>query len=199
MVHRREQILAVATRLFAENGFSNTTVREIGAECGLLSGSLYHHFQSKEQMLNEILTSFIGEMLEKYHAVIEADLPPEDQLVRFVETAFENVVAQREIAIVAQNESRRLLASGGNEHIKDGYAAVERLWISVIERGIETGVFRADLDPKLAYLFARDAIWVTARWWKPDGEYSLEYMSRMYTALIFGAISNAPAHVATDN
>ena len=44
---RREELLAIAASLFAERGFKNTTVRDIADAAGILSGSLYHHFDSK--------------------------------------------------------------------------------------------------------------------------------------------------------
>ena len=54
-VTRREEILAIAAELFAEQGVSNTTVRDIAKKAGILSGSLYHHFTSKDEMLDEII------------------------------------------------------------------------------------------------------------------------------------------------
>ncbi|CAN7767412.1 TetR/AcrR family transcriptional regulator [Variovorax sp. LjRoot175] len=51
----RQRVLLAAARLFRERGYHATTVRDIAAGCGILSGSLFHHFASKEQMLAEIL------------------------------------------------------------------------------------------------------------------------------------------------
>src|SRR5262249_57938903 len=45
---RREEILAIAAKIFADKGYASTTVREIADAAGILSGSLYHHFDSKE-------------------------------------------------------------------------------------------------------------------------------------------------------
>ncbi len=49
---RRDEILAIAAQLFAERGFAATTVREIADAAGILSGSLYHHFDSKASMVH---------------------------------------------------------------------------------------------------------------------------------------------------
>ena len=48
MATRREELLQIAGALFAQRGFKNTTVRDIADAAGILSGSLYHHFDSKE-------------------------------------------------------------------------------------------------------------------------------------------------------
>lgn len=52
---RREEILAIAAELFAERGFSGVTVDDIGAAAGVSGPALYHHFDSKEAVLGEML------------------------------------------------------------------------------------------------------------------------------------------------
>jgi TetR/AcrR family transcriptional regulator len=52
---RRQEILAVATRLFAENGYANTTMTGIAKACGLRQPSLYYWFRRKEHILGEVL------------------------------------------------------------------------------------------------------------------------------------------------
>src|SRR5438105_15555119 len=63
---RRQQIIAAASGLFARNGFEGTSIRDIAAASGVLSGSLYYHFPSKEDLLftvhQEILTAMRQEV-----------------------------------------------------------------------------------------------------------------------------------------
>src|ERR1700759_3988738 len=59
---RRANILEVATRRFAEHGVVNTTVRQMGNEAKILWGSLYHHFATKEEMMNEIVRAPVQQM-----------------------------------------------------------------------------------------------------------------------------------------
>ena len=56
---RRAEIVAIAGDLFAEHGYAHTTVREIADAAGILSGSLYHHFDSKESMIEALLRDFL--------------------------------------------------------------------------------------------------------------------------------------------
>jgi AcrR family transcriptional regulator len=55
MSDRRATILEAATQRFAEFGFAATTVRQISQDVNILSGSLYHHFTTKDEMLHEIV------------------------------------------------------------------------------------------------------------------------------------------------
>ena len=59
---RRGELLAIAAQLFAERGLRETTVRDIADAAGILSGSLYHHFDSKESMVDEILRGFLDDL-----------------------------------------------------------------------------------------------------------------------------------------
>jgi len=56
-------VVQLAGELFAEKGYRATTVREIADAAGILSGSLYHHFDSKESIGDEILSGFINDVL----------------------------------------------------------------------------------------------------------------------------------------
>lgn len=57
---RRGELLELAAAMFAERGLRATTVRDIADGAGILSGSLYHHFASKEEMVDELLRGFLG-------------------------------------------------------------------------------------------------------------------------------------------
>lgn len=58
----REQIQAVALRLFVERGYDGASLREI-AEClGVTKAALYYHFQSKEQILTSLIEDFLGQL-----------------------------------------------------------------------------------------------------------------------------------------
>src|SRR3990170_8466855 len=85
---RRSEVLATAAELFATKGFRNTTVRDIADAAGILSGSLYHHFDSKESMIDEILSTFQEELFGKYDAILASDQDPLTKLEQAVLGSF---------------------------------------------------------------------------------------------------------------
>src|SRR3954469_6142411 len=85
---RRDELLAIAAGLFAEKGFKNTTVRDIADAAGILSGSLYHHFDSKESMVDEILRTFQDELFAAYDEVLASDDDARVRIERAVHLSF---------------------------------------------------------------------------------------------------------------
>src|SRR5438128_5612717 len=88
---RRRELLAIAARLFAERGFKNTTVRDIADAAGILSGSLYHHFGSKEEMVDELLDSFQTRLWQEYDEIEASDRTPKEKLEAVVRASFDAI------------------------------------------------------------------------------------------------------------
>src|ERR1700753_1368051 len=91
--NRREVILDKAAQLFATKGVAATTVREIADSVGLLSGSLYHHFESKDAIVDELLRSYLEDLRDKYRQVSSEDLDPRSRIERLVQASMEVVEA----------------------------------------------------------------------------------------------------------
>jgi AcrR family transcriptional regulator len=186
---RREEILAIAAELFADKGFATTTVREIADTAGILSGSLYHHFDSKESMVDEILRTFLDEILASYRAAVAGDDDPAKVLRQLVRAAFSALGTHRAAVAVMINEYNLLVQYPGFAYLRDGADETERLWAAVVERGIATGAFRSDIDPRMIYRFMRDAIWVSVRWYRPDGALSPEQIADFYLDVLLDGIA----------
>src|SRR3954466_11033132 len=89
--NRRSELLGIAAGLFAERGFRNTTVRDIADAAGILSGSLYHHFDSKEAMVDELLDTFQQQLFTTYDDIVASDRTPREKLEAVVRTSFEAI------------------------------------------------------------------------------------------------------------
>ncbi|MEU4211649.1 TetR/AcrR family transcriptional regulator [Streptomyces sp. NPDC026206] len=186
---RRGELLATAAEVFAEQGYSATTVRRIADEAGMLAGSLYYHFDSKESMLDEILSTFLGELWAGYDAVLAARRGPRETIEALVTESFREIDRHRAAVAIYQKESRHLV-----DHPRFGYLAesqerFEELWLGTLERGVAEHVFRADLDVRLAYRFLRDTVWVAASWYRPRGAHSPEEIARQYLSMVLDGIA----------
>jgi AcrR family transcriptional regulator len=73
---RRQQILQEAGRLFALNGYDGTSMRDIAAACGILPGSLYHHFPSKEQIFLAVHAAGVAFLIGRMAAALKGITDP---------------------------------------------------------------------------------------------------------------------------
>lgn len=185
---RREQLLAIAAHLIASRGYSATTVRDIADEAGILSGSLYHHFSSKEAILEEILRSFQGGLRQRSEEIAAAGGGPRHVFDELVRTAFVTIEQQPDAVGIYQNEASFLANLPGFEFVAEEGARIESIWQEVIQEGQREGVFRADLDSAMTYRFIRDAVWSTVRWFRPGGRHSAESAGRHFLELIHSGL-----------
>jgi AcrR family transcriptional regulator len=185
---RREEILALAAKIFADKGYASTTVREIADAAGILSGSLYHHFDSKESMLDEIMHGFLDHIVAQYRATVAEGGDPLQVLRALVQEAFSSLGANPAALAVMINEFNFLVQFPRFAYLREGAEETERLWTSVIEDGMRAGVFRSDIDARMIYRFMRDTIWISVRWYRPDGKYRPDEIADFYLELILDGL-----------
>ncbi len=136
---RRDAVLVLAAELFAEKGFRATTVRDIADAAGVLSGSLYHHFDSKESMVDKLLSEFLHDLLERYRAVLADGDPPRATLQRFIEVAFDALPRHRAAIVVFQQDGAHLAEFERFAYVNRVAAEIEKMWMDVIQAGVADG------------------------------------------------------------
>ncbi|MFE1774358.1 TetR/AcrR family transcriptional regulator [Streptomyces sp. NPDC059008] len=187
---RRRELLAAAAEVFAVQGYDATTVRQIADAVGMLAGSLYYHFDSKESMLDEILSTFLEELWDGYDAVLAASLGPRETIEALVTESFREIDRHRAAVAIYQKEARHLAAHQPRfDYLADSQRKFERAWLGTLERGVAAEVFRADLDIRLTYRFVRDTVWVAASWYRPGARHRPEEIARQYLSMVLDGIA----------
>jgi AcrR family transcriptional regulator len=186
---RREELLATAAEVFAAQGYNATTVRKIADAAGMLAGSLYYHFDSKESMLDEILSTFLDDLWARYDAVLAAALGPRETIEALVTESFREIDRHRAAVAIYQKESKHLRTQPRFGYLADSQQKFEKAWLGTLERGVAERVFRADLDVRLTYRFVRDTVWVAASWYRPGGQHSPEEIARQYLSMVLEGIA----------
>ncbi|GAA4487873.1 TetR/AcrR family transcriptional regulator [Microbacterium panaciterrae] len=184
---RRDEILAIAARLIAKHGYSATTVRDIADEAGILSGSLYHHFSSKEAMLQEILHGFMNRLLTSYEQIASEAPDPRTGVDALVECSFKTIAREPSAVGLYQNEAAFLATQPGFEFLATESRRIEKIWIGQLGAGQEQGIFRPG-DPFVAYRFIRDAVWSTVRWYRPGGRHTAASLTDEFLQLLHGGL-----------
>ena len=187
---RRDELLRIAARLFAERGFRNTTVRDIADAAGILSGSLYHHFDSKESMVDEILQTFQSELFAAYDEVLASDLPARQKIEAAVRLSFEAIDEHHHEVAIFQNEADWLSGLGERfAYLAERNAQSRQVWLTLLNDGVATGALKSDIDVELAYRFIRDTVWVAVRWYRPGGGLSAESVADQYLSILLDGIA----------
>ncbi|MFD9887743.1 TetR/AcrR family transcriptional regulator [Amycolatopsis sp. NPDC059027] len=186
---RRAELLALAARLFADRGYVSTTVRDIADAAGILSGSLYHHFDSKESMADEILTGFLDELFGSYAEIVAEGRGARETLEAVVVSSFDAIHRRPAEVAIYQNEAKHLMGLPRFSYLADRNAEFRKLWNGILTDGVAEGVFREDLDVELVYRFIRDTVWVAVRWYNPDGALSARDVAERYLGILLDGIA----------
>jgi TetR/AcrR family transcriptional regulator, cholesterol catabolism regulator len=166
---RRAEIMADAAEVFGRLGYAHATMRDVADATGILAGSLYHHFASKEELLFEIMHSFNEDILRDMHAVIEAEDDALVRIVNMIDLALRYITERRDEARIMTNDAHYIAASAALAPIAEGFRQAEALWIQLLRKGVASGVLRPDLDPRIAYGTLMGAIFSSLRWYRPGG------------------------------
>ena len=144
---KRQRILDAAVRVFARSGYHTSRVGDIAEEAGIAHGLLYHYFSSKDEVLRTVFRESWSRLIDALHAVEQADDPPPEQLRKIAAVLLRSWRNDPDLVRVLVREVARSphLAEQVGE-VREAFLVIQR----VIERGQETGVFRQDLDARLA-------------------------------------------------
>jgi AcrR family transcriptional regulator len=186
---RRARMVSLAGELFAQKGYRATTVREIADAAGILSGSLYHHFDSKESIGDEILSGFMNEVLADYRKAVATGGDPRAVLEQIVRSTSTTLARHGAALAMLQNDWSYFAVQPRFGYLRKALREIERIWVTQLERGIKAGLFRADLDPKLTYRLLRDVLWLPSQWRHTEG-YRTDQVVDGFLRLLFDGITS---------
>ncbi|APA95353.1 HTH-type transcriptional repressor KstR2 [Nocardia seriolae] len=191
---RRNELLGLAANLFAERGLRATTVRDIADAAGILSGSLYHHFDSKEAMVDEILRGFLDDLFGRYREIVSAGVSARDTLEALVVASYESFDRFHAAVAIYQAEAKRLSGTPRFDYIAEYNKEFRELWHQVLANGVADGSFRPEMDIALAYRFLRDTVWVSVRWYQPGGRITVDNLAKQYLTIVLDGLTNPQTH-----
>jgi len=146
---RREQLIEVATRLFAERGYEATTTAAIAEAAGVTEPILYRHFSGKQELFVAIVRRMSEQTLTQWRALIEGTTDPAEQ-IRTIAREFPAQMRRLEDAYhvlhgaLAISNDRKVLAC-----LREHYIGIHAFFVTIIRDGQASGQFRADLDPNV--------------------------------------------------
>jgi AcrR family transcriptional regulator len=188
---RRDELLDLAATMFADRGLRATTVRDIADSAGILSGSLYHHFKSKEQMVEEVLKDFLDWLFGRYREILDAEPDSLGRVKGLFMASFEAIEHRHAQVVIYQDEAKRLSSLPQFGFVDERNVEQRQMWVDILKQGVADGHFRPELDVDLVYRFIRDTTWVSVRWYQPGGPLTAQQVGEQYLAIVLGGITTS--------
>lgn len=185
----RERILLEAARLFRHHGYAATTLREIADAAGVKAGSIYYHFESKEQILGEVLDKGITIVAETVRARINAipdNAPWRDRIAAGIEGHLWGMLHHGDFTSANMRIYGQIPTTAKARHrvVRRAYADY---WDSLFNSALLAGELRSDIDLPVIRLFVIGALNWTVEWYNPKRG-SFQDFTRHITAIVFDGV-----------
>lgn len=196
MGDRRDRILQVAARRFAEFGFEATTVRQIADDVNILSGSLFHHFATKEEMLHEIVRDAVLQMRDNTIRMARVPVDAEQKLVALILLDLRELTRNQHVHAILFNERKLFRRREEFIYVAQAKKKAYLAWKSVLQDGMDSRLFRPNLDTYLTISTIIRMLNVAADWYQNEdrpildvvGFYTLDQVIDFHLNFILSAV-----------
>jgi len=166
----RTLILRTAARLFRNNGYAATSLRQIAAQCNMKAGSIYYHFDSKDAIISEVLRIGVAQVFDEVRRVtteLGASAEPRELIrvgvlahLKALHEAIDFSSANIRIFGQVPLEIRRL-----HLPLRRSY---EAYWAELLQRCQDAGAFSGQRNLRLANFLLLGVMNSTLEWFQPD-------------------------------
>jgi TetR/AcrR family transcriptional regulator, cholesterol catabolism regulator len=188
LLDSRQEILRTAGRLFQQRGYDATSMNDVAAALKLSKGGLYHHFQSKDEILFEIMNHAMDITQQRVIDPVKLIAEPEQRLRALIRLHIEVVLSPRDREItVMLHENHPLppsLRKKINARKKEYVRFLENLIAEVQRSRRATG----KVTPRAAAFALLGMINWIYQWYKPEGELQAHNLVPQFTDLVFGGL-----------
>lgn len=182
----RNDILTAAAQVFSQKGFHAASMQDIAQTVNLQKASLYHHIDSKQEILLALLDQALDMLIEHIYPVINQPIPITSKLRQVMYVYLTDMLENRELASVLLLEYRSLRDEYRARHIfqRDRF---EQLWRDLIQEGIDAGVFNST-DPAVASRALLGVMNWTITWYHPEGVLTPNQIADQYANLFLSGL-----------
>jgi TetR/AcrR family transcriptional regulator, cholesterol catabolism regulator len=187
-VDSRQEILRTAARLFQQRGYDATSMNDVAAALKLSKGGLYHHFQSKDEILYEIMNHAMEITQERVLDPVRGMANPEERLRALIRLHIEVVLSPRDREITVMLHENHPLPPALRKRIntrKKEYVHFVESLIAEVQRARQA---KGAVSPRAAAFALLGMINWIYQWYKPEGNLQVHTLVPQFTDLVFGGI-----------
>ena len=193
-VDRRRQILDAAIRVFARQGFNDCRVSDIAREAEVAYGLVYHYFDSKDQVLNELFVERWSLLLAAIEETDSREIPSREKLdavAAFIIDSYRHDPELMKVIIIEVTRAANSFTRTHLPEIRQAYALIAK----IVRDAQAAGEFRSDVDAEFASMWFYGAIEQLLTGWVfeiiPDGESDFTRAREMVVETICSGLETA--------
>lgn len=183
-----DRIRHIAAELFAAKGYNGVGVAEIGDATGLGRGALYHHIGSKEDLLYDIASRYIADLVESGRQ-IAAKYPDPIARIRQLSSHLMHAVGQHQAEMTVCFREVDTLSGEHHTNVSRLHAEYEQIWVDAVAAGVATGVFRKIKTEKIAIKGLLGMYFYSFLWLDPNGRHSPGAIGDVFSDLFVRAFA----------
>lgn len=178
----RGKLLRTAAHLFRNKGYERTTVRDLAGAVGIQSGSIFHHFKSKD----DILRAVMQETIHYNTALMRAELAEagsvRDRVLALIRCELQSIMGGTGEAMAVLVYEWRSLSEEGQAQVLALRDTYEQIWLAVLGEAREAGYFKG--DPFIQRRFLTGALSWTNTWFRSQGPMTLDQLAEEALSLV---------------
>jgi len=178
----RGKLLQTAAHLFRTKGFERTTVRDLASAVGIQSGSIFHHFKSKDEILRSVMEETILYNIALMRAALAEAGTVRERVLALIRCELQSIIGGTGEAMAVLVFEWRSLSEQGQAHILKLRDLYEELWMDVLSEAKEAGYFKG--DPFILRRFLTGALSWTTTWYRAEGSMSLDQLAEAALTLV---------------
>lgn len=184
---KRQTLIDVATRLFAERGFGETSMSQIARAASVSKGTMYHYFESKDDLLYCIYHPLLEMQRERLAEIVQRSDPIEQR----VRDAAHDVVLTSVATLSAMTvffQSAHLLQPEKGDLVNAERRKYHDTFVALVAEGQETGAFRQDVSANIVVHGFFGSVHHLIRWYDEAGPMSPDEIAATLSLLLVASI-----------
>jgi flavin reductase (DIM6/NTAB) family NADH-FMN oxidoreductase RutF/AcrR family transcriptional regulator len=172
---------------------AGVTLTELATQTGTDVGTLVRYAKSTAGLVEEIVGGYVRTFYDECLQISHRSATAGEAIAELLRVAFGSMARNRVAIMILQNERPYLSDRDEFGYLEPLERAIDDIWQGTLQRGIESGEFRADIDIGLAYRFIRDVLFTAARWWisvGADANEAATARSDAYRSFILNGLLN---------
>ncbi|HHU4139850.1 atu genes transcriptional repressor AtuR [Pseudomonas aeruginosa] len=178
----RGKLLQTAAHLFRSKGYERTTVRDLASAVGIQSGSIFHHFKSKDEILRSVMEETILYNTALMRAALADAEDLRERVLGLIRCELQSIMGGTGEAMAVLVYEWRSLSAEGQAYILGLRDIYEQMWLDVLGEARLAGYCQG--DPFILRRFLTGALSWTTTWFRPEGPMSLDQLAEEALALV---------------